>query len=75
MRKRAAQLTLLCRRRNNSCSFDGTAVLIRAFRSPVPICKTGADGAFLELSNFEPGGPLDIARRPFQFLPLTDMAS
>jgi hypothetical protein len=34
--------------------------LIRAFRSPVPVCKTGADGAILELSNFEPGRPLDI---------------
>ena len=28
--------------------------------------KTGADGAILELSNFEPGGPLVICRRPFQ---------
>jgi hypothetical protein len=27
--------------------------------------NAGADGAFLELSNFEPGRPLDIARRPF----------
>src|ERR1017187_7447634 len=28
--------------------------------------KTGADGAILELSNFEPGGPLAYCRRPFQ---------
>src|ERR1700722_18396991 len=27
---------------------------------------TGAEGAFSKASNFEPGRPLDIARRPFR---------
>jgi hypothetical protein len=52
------------------CSFDGTALLIRAPLSTVQAYDTGADGAISKASNFEPGRPLDIARRPFQLSPV-----
>jgi hypothetical protein len=41
-----------------SCSFDGTAFLIRALGSPVQVCEDW--GSFLGAINFEPRGPLDI---------------
>jgi hypothetical protein len=46
------------------CSFYGTTVLIRALRSPMQVSQNRGGRAFSKASNFEPGRPPDIARRP-----------
>ncbi|MDR3489188.1 MAG: hypothetical protein P4M05_30355 [Bradyrhizobium sp.] len=51
------------------CSFAGTTFLIRSLVSVVEVSRYRGERAFSKASNFEPGRPPDIARRPFQFSP------
>jgi hypothetical protein len=66
-KKRAAELTFLCRRRNSSfVPSMGTAVLIRHLRSPMQLsCNRGGRGHFRKHAILSPGGRRILLRGLF----------